>query len=422
MKNNLIRSGIIASLILVLSSMNPAPTGPEIGNQDVDVFPSGEKFIVRGEIDGKTLFTSKEASEAIQYAVNAMAGEGGKISLHRGSFPLNQAVNLKNNVFLEGKGRGTRLIVTPQNAEGTGLQGTTLKGIHLANFSVIHQNRHEGTAGVIIDDSGDCQVRNLHIQGFGKYGIWLRNNSFLCEISGCQLVDNAEANLYCDNLFKDGRGGKFLPNLISDCVIYSGGMGFKLNRTVVMNINDCIVFQTRDVAFHLSNISNSVLISGCRTFQIEKQAVVVKNSHEINISSNIFCWHREEGIVLDRVSWGTITANNIIDSGVRARDGLERTGIVVRNECKGIQVTGNNIFNWGDQMPMLYGIYEDSSSINNQFISNNLNYYTREAVESLGKNTLVKDNLGIGNYSYENFGNPAYPDFDSTLIELFMLD
>ncbi|GAB2587341.1 hypothetical protein GCM10027190_40450 [Spirosoma areae] len=47
-----------------------------------------------------------------------------------------------------------------------------------------------------------------------------------------------------------------------------------------------------------------------------------------------------------------MSGNNVIDSGVRTRDGSLRTGIVLEKGFKDLQVTSNAVFNWGDQIPM----------------------------------------------------------------------
>jgi hypothetical protein len=81
------------------------------------------------------------------------------------------------------------------------------------------------------------------------------------------------------------------------------------------NIVGCTVYQPTQYAYHLRRACNSILISGRRSFQVEKHAVVMENTHKLNISSNIFCWHRNYGIVLKDMSWGTVCGNEFIDSG-----------------------------------------------------------------------------------------------------------
>jgi hypothetical protein len=389
-------------------------------DQDLQVYPDNNTFIVRGQLDNEVLKTFTDASKAIQFAINEIPDGGGEVLLQRGNYRLVRPVYLKSNVWLHGKGRGTLLQVTAGNEEGAGIILKGLKGSFISDLAVKPVEPQMAEAGIIIDDCGDCKVSNIFCQGFSKYGIWMRNNSFLCEVTGCQLADNGQANIFCQKLAEGGRGGDFVPNLINNCVIYGGGHGIECERTIVLNIIGCLVFQAKGYGYYLRASSNSVLISGCRTFQIEKHAIVVESTHEANISSNIFCWHRGHGIVFAESAWATVTGNNIIDTGVRTRDGSEMTGIVVKDSCRGIQVTGNNIFNWGDQVPMLNGIEEDKSCYNNQFVSNNINYYTGSDIISEGNGSLVEDNVTSGPKAFVSDGKPPYPDFTMERLEKFM--
>ena len=256
------------------------------------------------------------------------------------------------------------------------------------------------------------------VVGFKQFGIWLRASSFLCELSGCSVADNDSINIYLENL-DQGRGGNWVPNLVSDCKVYGGGKGISLKKSIVVNIVGCLAYQTRGTAFSVTDYSCSVLISGCRTYQIQSDAVVVEDSHEINISSNIFCWHEGHGIVLNNVHWGTISANNVIDNGsinlvtqpfeselIRALEVDVRgekyahkfhmtppenavidnkNGIVLTGETMGVTVSGNAVFNWQPAPHMDYGIIEHSTCSNNIISSNNINFSQKEGVRSRGK-------------------------------------
>ena len=66
--------------------------------------------------------------------------------------------------------------------------------------------------------------------------------------------------------------------------------------------------------------------------------------------------------------WGTISGNNIIDSGDvidYSNDGWKTGysyGIYLHSDTRSIQVAGNAIFNWPDgHPPMIDGIYESDN-------------------------------------------------------------
>jgi hypothetical protein len=323
-------------------------------------------------------------------------------------------------VLLRGRGRGTRLVVGGAGGTGTGLLCESLKGVVLSDLAIIAGDGKEAAAGIVVDDCGDCQVRDVYVQGFAEYGIWMRNSSFLCELRSCKLAANGKANIYLDHLAGGGRGGDFVPNLVTNCITYGGGTGIECNRVIVLNILGCAVFQPGRYAYHLHHTSNSVLISGCRSFQVEEHAVVVENTHELNVSSNIFCWHRGHGIVLKDVSWGTVSGNEFIDQGVRSRDGVHTDGVVLSESTQGVQVVGNAIFNWGDQVPMAVGVREDATCRNNTISGNNINYYTEADVISEGSGTTVSDNVSERGESYQNQDRPPFPDFTTDRIQAFI--
>lgn len=387
--------------------------------QDYEIYTNGESFTLRGQVDREVIEESTSAAELIQSAIDRLADDGGEVMLHRGLYTLDAPLNLKKRVTLRGKGRGTKLVVSSKNEKGIGIIIEETKAAVVANLSLEPHERHALKAGILLEHSGECKIRDVLVKGFGEYGIWIRNHSFLCEISSSEFADNNRANVFFDDLRK-GRAGRYLPNLLTNCMIYGGTYGVEGSRALVVSINDCVFVQNQKHAIYLHNSSNSVLISGCRTYQIEDDAVFVENSHEVNIVSNIFCWHRGHGIVLERAKWGSIASNNIIDSGVRALDEELRNGIVLRNNTKGIQVTSNALFNWGDQVPMKYGIIEDSSCVKNLISHNSINYFENEGVKSEGENSIAKDNIFEGEIAWLGMNKKGFPDFSHDLLRAYI--
>jgi tRNA(His) 5'-end guanylyltransferase len=87
----------------------------------------------------------------------------------------------------------------------------------------------------------------------------------------------------------------------------------------------------------------------------------------------------------------------------------------MHTDVKGVQVSGNTVFNWPGQGPTLSAVFEDEACRDNSIVSNSFNYYTTaEAVISKGTNTLVANNYA----RKEAFAHPAktpfakpHPDF-----------
>ncbi len=374
---------------------------------DYKIYPQGEVFVVKSQVTDEIVAEKSNAATAIQTAIDLLE-TGGEVFLHRGKYPIDQPLKLKNNVSLRGSGRGTRLELTDNNKEGIGIHGQGFNGAMASRFSIDGSNLDTSVAGILLDDCGDCTVSDVYAKNFSKYGIWVRNNSFLCEIKSCKLANNKEAGILMENLSRGGRGGDYVPNLIHGCIAYAGGTGIECKRSIVVNIVACMVHQPKKFGFHIHSISNSVLLSGCRTFQCLLDAVRVEDSHELNISSNIFCWHRGNGIHLKNVSWGILSGNEVIDSGSERQGGEAAIGIEMREKVQGVQVTGNTIFNWGGQGLLTYGVREDKTCLNNAFTNNNLNFILKEAIVSKGSNTITVNNIYQKDPAYQ--GSPEHPD------------
>ncbi len=389
--------------------------------EDLDLYQNDNTFVARGQISGDVLTENSSAAVTIQTAIDWLAESGGgEVALQRGVYPLDQPVSLRDRTTLRGKGSSTRLVATPANEAGTAVLMQTLKAAELSDLLVEPASPNQGTAGVVIDNSGACRVSKVKVQGFRDHGLWLRNNSFLCEIVSSEFVDNGVANVFCEKLREGGRGGNYLPNLFSSCRLYGGQRGFVMTHALVVNVVGCLVSHTRGTAFELSAHSNSVQITGCRTYQIGGDALTTHDSHELNASSNIFSWHRGNGIVLSESSWITVTGNNVIDTGVRDPGGQLKTGLVVGSNSTAVLVSNNNIFNWGDQPKMAHGITEDATCSMNQFIGNNINYFAGEAVRSEGRGTVATDNVSHGPKAFKSDGLPPFPDFTLDSIETFI--
>lgn len=394
-----------AAMLLVLGC-NVAPDQ----YSDFNIAISDGKYLVQDAFSGKKFKAFNDADIALQTAINALQN-GGSVTIMSGRYEIKNTIYLKSGVCLKGNGRRTELIFTGADSTGVGLFGSGLKDVLVSDLSIVAGDSTSVQAGICYDHCGDSEIDNVYIEGFSKYGIWLRNNSFLCHLNNCTAAANGRANIYTDSLFKS-RAGEFMPNLITNCITYGGYNGIETNKSIVLNIVGCVVHQPENFGYYINNISNSVLLSGCRTYQTQNNAVVVENSHEINLTGNIFCWSRGKGIVLKGVNWGTISGNNVIDSGSEQYGGFpgvgDANGIELTDGTKCIQVTGNNIFNWGGQGIMKYAVYEDETCENNSFTSLNINYFEKGGVVSKGHNSIVSDIVAKDNPALK--GNPKGPD------------
>lgn len=411
--------GLITFLVATFVAFGCNYLPSEVSN--ITISKNGNKFLLTETGSQQHIGNYKDAGKAILSAVGLL-NNGGTILLMNGEYKLNQTIVLAKGVSIKGNGRKTILKIADTDTTGAGIMATGLKAISVSDLSIINAKEPGAIAGICFDHCGDSEIENVYTEGFQKYGIWLRNNSFLCHINNCTAAANMRANIFTDSLFWS-RAGEYMPNLITNCITYGGYNGIEINKSIVLNIVGCIVHQPQNYGYYIHNVSNSVLLSGCRTYQTGNDAVWVDKSHEINITGNIFCWSRGKGLVISGVDWGTVSGNNIIDSGSERYGGYKGTGDAIGIElqkARCMQITGNNIFNWGGQGIMLYAIREDSASSNNSIISNSMNYYTDGSVISRGSNTIVKDNLGLKSPALN--GNPQGPDplFNPSLLKKFI--
>ena len=403
--------------------------------------PNGEGFHAQVESGGDAQYTAKNAAEVIRWAID-QAGIDGKVLLRVGTYPLDQQIDLVSRLTLMGEGAGTVLWMTPEHATGTAIKGENVDKVLVADLAIkTEAGNEQGRVGVLLQQAGDCLVRDIFCLGMKEYGIWIREHCFLTEIRSCRLAACEKAGVFADNLFRDGRGGDFLPNLITNCIAYRCGVGFETKKAIVLHIVACMTHQCLQHGILLRDISNSVLVSGCRTYQTGGDAVVVRDSHEINIIGNTISWHVGHGIVLDNSIWGTISGNNIIDSGstnmleeARANgyDGSQskfhkletdvadiplHDGIHIVNGSAGLTLTGNAIFNWPVCPPMEWGISEDASCRSNLMTGNNINYCKEGGIESLGTGSQESTNLVVVEHPliHKSYGTLQF--YDPTIID-----
>jgi hypothetical protein len=385
--------------------------------QNYEIYEQNGLYFARGAVDMTTLCEGPDASVVIQDALNRVAGAGGEVHLQPGDYPLAQPLRLADKVRLSGSGRGSTLHVGGE----MGIFGERSHGVTVTNLALMPaatgearngSNASEQT-GVCLSSCGDCTLKNLYVTGFDGYGIRLREHSFLCHISDCHLSGNARTNLLLEDQYI-GEYGDFVPNLVTGCTIYGGGKGIETKRAIVVNIVGCQVYQTQGTAFHIHSESNSVLISGCRSFQITGCAVVVEDTDEFNLSSNIFCWHTEHGVVVRRARWGAIVGNEIIDTGsynttaVNFTDTQDQVPPDFTNcigldldDVHGYNITGNTIFNWGVCPPMQVGIRENGACFSNIIGNNNINYFLDAPLTSQGRETIVGPNQGYAEAAHQ---------------------
>lgn len=339
------------------------------------------------------------ADAALQAAIEMLAG-GGSLILMSGAYPLSATLKIPSNVTLRGMGASTVLRSSGAHELDALLIASGVSGVVIADMCLVGGN---AANGVVMEDCGDCEVRAVRARDFDQCGVVLQRDCFMC-----RLLDNVTSgNPRSGTLLADAdrtRGGDWVPNLVSGCTsLGEAGHGFEIDKSLCTNFVGCQVHQSGGHGFFLHRQANSTCITGCRVYQGYGNGIMVEDSHELNVSSNIVCWNRGHGIELRRVFWGTISANNFIDNGGRVAP--PRCGIYLDAGTRGIQVSANALFNWPGHQPMVHGIFESSDCQDNQITDNTVNFCSNIPVASHGRASVAKDNLGLP----EAYEHPAAP-------------
>lgn len=380
-------------------------------SQSYFVYIDNGKTVVRGQIDNRIVFTDTDASKAINKAIELLdKNNGGELKLSNGVYSINSPVYLKNNVNIIGSGNSTVLKMDSPNKEGSIIIAKKVEDVKIADLSLQGVQRVKQSTGIIFDQVGMGKIEGVYARDFGEYGIWLRDDCFMCEVNSCQTSGNGSAGVYLYQNNFSGRGGDSVPNLITNCKSYGeDGHAFELERSTCINLVGNIVYQCLGHGFYIHEHSCSNLITGCRVFSSFKNAVYADGAHEINITGNIFCWSKGNGIEIANTVWGTISGNNVIDNGDVVNYGKDgwntghSYGIFIHSKTRSFQVSGNAIFNWPDgHPPMIDGIYESEDCQFNNITNNNVQFYTGSPVNVNGENSVEVDNMGNPEF-YEKF-------------------
>jgi len=265
----------ILSAVFLVSCKN---VGNHISSS-LTIYGSDESYFVMDNISDKTVKKAKSFNDAFDLAVKHLNNRGGKILIRAGIHEVASPLKLINRLEVEGEGIATALYVSDHFVESsTVFIADTLDDVSVRNLSIKQLNDKSAMTGIVYNHCGTSKIIDVIVLGLTGNGICLKNSSFLCEIRGCTLGKIKNSAVLLQNLSK-GRAGDWVPNLISNCTVYSSGMGIELDSSIVVNVLDCQVFQTRSHAYFLHSQSNSVLVSGCRSYQIQDVAIKVISSH-----------------------------------------------------------------------------------------------------------------------------------------------
>ena len=398
-------------------------------NSNCEIYCENDTYYVMGAIKRNILLEGQDLVDLIESIQGGFGEIGGEVYFHRGVYQLGRPIQLQSNVSLRGSGKNSILLVSASNEEGMAIVGTEIEGATISSVTIKPEETQSSHTGISMSSCSNCKISNAFIKGFLKFGIHIHTSSAFCDVTSCDLAGNMEANVKFERLH-EGTVGDFIPCTISNCNIFGGGKGVECDFAIVVNITACSFVHSFPCAIHIHKFSCSNLVSGCRTFQIKGDAVVVEDSNEINISSNIFCWHEGHGIVFRNVLWGTVSVNNVIDTGSKNlkegephpsqhffmkpkpdfdRDKYRKSGILLEGTTQGLTVNGNALFSWPHILRMDPAIKEGEGCNHNIITGNNINAFKGdEAISISGENSKEMQNLIGPNLSLREEEAPGF--------------
>lgn len=337
--------------------------------------------------NGKEEYVSKNASasQIIQTAIDKLGRSGGKVILSRGTYELEKTLMLKSGVTLSGQGRATELkggkdldyLVKIHDVEYAELSWIALSPGNMGSGS-----------GISVQDAGNCRIINATVFGFKEYGIEVIGKHDGLEVYRCRFTNNDGANLY---LGKCGESAGTVT--VTDCLFLWGGSGIMAREASGMKVRSSVLYHINGLPMDIN--CDDFSVRGTRIFIGESDEAALRYSGDgFEIQNNIMGWVRGHGYLVTDARNGLIRANCIIDLGPPPRDGIFKSGIVLRNS-KNIKILANAIWNWDDwtQGPMEYGIDEGPDCDNNHIENNNIHFYRIAPIRIQDNQTVIRNNV-----------------------------
>lgn len=371
---------IVIGIFLVISSFG-------VFGQPYMVYKDAGSYVCIDAVK-KELKRGDSASEVIQHAVNLCEQSGsGEVVLGKGFFKLENSVKISGKVWIHGKRRGTELQLKSPNTICFEVMGST--GARITEMSFTRGDNWNSVSGISVKDSKNCQINDAIFLGFAQSGISLKGDTYGIKVDRCTFVDNGQAHI----LMKEVTGNKEQLIVISNGIFLRGSCGILTQKGNVQSQG----LEAKNNAFaYLRGITidtdfDYAIITGNRVYWGESDGMRVRGKG-LYFSGNTNSWIRGHGLVLDGAKDGKVIGNNITDLGARYRDGMRKCGIYLCN-AKGMIVSGNSIWNFGDQGQMEYAVYEASNCKNNAITFNTGWFHAYpDGFKSLGEGSMVENN------------------------------
>ncbi len=420
---------IVLTIILLIPtfiSVEGSAATPNLSSQEMIVRAGdfdGRTFLVQtdglggyqaiNKTDGTIIFSSANAS----YLINSLINDDSHIVLGAGIFALtNTIAKQTNNVFIEGQGTNTVLLIS-----SSAISAFTISGVNGWAIRNLQVNAESGnkTSGIYVTKSRNilienCEISNTYYNGIttlyssnitidnnsinaARYGfgiaIWnttkstITNNKVdLTYWSGITISDGSNYNTIGNNVVsRSGQMGTLGDGIELGATLHSGGTAgnFVFNNTCHDNVVDGISVAQSNGTVVSGNFvfNNGAAGIGVESNSAETQIVgnlVFNNSAIFRegagigvtgpltrgtlISSNSVFGNWEDGIFLFKNSTNTLVASNVVyDNGQKSAGNYDGVCIASSNNT----INGNRCFDDQAVRTQRFGVNEESGYLNN---------------------------------------------------------
>lgn len=376
----------ILSIIILFSFFisNDLKASPE---QNYVVYIKSGAYKVKTDITGEEVFSSKDASTSIQWAIDNIGNigiDGGEVLIEAGEYLLNNCVIVKSNIWVRGKGKSTHLYTNGQIVEAIVIQDASM--VVVSNFSLTNKNNGlKSAVGVLVERSINCQVLDVFVSDFNR-GISNTGESSMTLIDGNTLINN-KINIDISN--GGGVIGRWLPLLISNNTIQGGEIGISCNALCTNILKNRIsALSGRGIVAN----GNSIIVRGNKISDIKGDYAIWGNGAEFNCTDNSIS-NVEGGGIRSRDRWGSFTNNIITNCGTEQKPAI---GILIATDdrpegpAESKAIFRNTIHNEEGKPFLEYGIKEEGST--NVIAANMISGFSKGAILSEGKGSIVINN------------------------------
>lgn len=364
------------------------------------IYKDSDHYLCFNEDKDSVLWKHHSASLVIQYAIDHCKNEiNSEVILGNGRFDIDKPIRLESNVWLHGKKRGTELNVNGSRGTGIVLEGAA--DVQISDLSIITANNFDSFAGIHAMNCKGLKISDVWVIGFANFGIMISEDFNRLIINRCTFINNEQAHIKLQKFEAESID----ESVISNCTFFCGGYGVKAEKREDkgqgLEICDNIFAQLKGMA--IDSDIDSAWISGNKLYWIGLDGMKL-GGRGFRIEGNINSWIRGHGLVLDGARYGMVNGNNFTDLGVRSRNGFRKCGVAIYNSDYNI-ISGNSIWNFGDQGQLEYAVYENSNCINNILKGNAGWFYASPvAFRAIGENTIVENNTSNkGEYRQDDY-------------------